>query len=202
MAVEIRPWKAHRGVFQGRRPLPPGLAGFAPPGRPGRGTPGPASLEMTMRDPRLPAAIVGCGDAGQLGSSWLLALFLGVQPAALQLAPAVEVGHGLGKPLFLLNLLFLGCRAAAVLDECAGGGAATGAACRALGKPVLADRPGTIAGGGAGEAGGTPEGCPAEGAGRREAAGRRERSDRRVGAPAGRLGGSIWRRLMHRPGGF
>ena len=34
----------------------------------------------------------GRGDAGQLGSSWLLALFLGVQPAALQLAPAVEVG--------------------------------------------------------------------------------------------------------------
>ncbi|MPN60671.1 hypothetical protein SDC9_208402 [bioreactor metagenome] len=130
------------------------------------------------------------------------ALFLGVQPAAFQLAPAVEIGHDLGKPLFLLNLLFLGCRVAAVLDECAGGGAVTGAACRALGKPVLVVRPGTIAGGGAGEAGGTPQGCPAEGAGRR----RRRRGGgpkaRRVGAPVGRCGGSFCAvgRVFHRAG--
>ncbi|OCG94693.1 hypothetical protein LMG918_16560 [Xanthomonas euvesicatoria] len=36
----------------------------------------------------------------------LLALFLGVQPAAFQLAQAVEVGHGLRKPLFPAKPLF------------------------------------------------------------------------------------------------
>ena len=128
-----------------------------------------------MRDPRLPAVIVGCGDAGpaRRPGCWPFFLAFNLRPSSSR--RAVRLGTALGKPLFLLNLLFLGCRAAAVLDECAGGGVATGAACRALGKPVLADRPGTIAGGGAGEAGGTPQGCHAEGAGRR----RRRRGEAR-----------------------
>ncbi|KWR81563.1 hypothetical protein RN02_10385 [Pseudomonas sp. PI1] len=39
-------------------------------------------------------------------AAWLLALFLGVQPAAFQLAQAVEVGHGLRKLLFPAKPLF------------------------------------------------------------------------------------------------
>lgn len=39
--------------------------------------------------------------------SALLPFPLGVQPAAVPPAPAVEAGHDLGKLLFLLNLLFL-----------------------------------------------------------------------------------------------
>lgn len=45
-----------------------------------------------------------------------------------QSALAFEVGHGLGKPLFLLNLLFLGLRAAGVFGEGMGGGSGIGAA--------------------------------------------------------------------------
>ena len=122
-----RPVEAFSGV-SGPYPLASPVSRLLDaPGRPGRGTPGPASLEMTMRDPRLPAAIVGCGDAGQLGSPWLLALFLGVQPVAFQLAPAVEVGTASAtafpaKPVFwVFELLRRSMRGA-------GGGAGTGAA--------------------------------------------------------------------------
>ena len=156
-------------------PYPRPVSGFlGAPARPGCGF-GPSSSGMAM-----------------LASSvaWLSAF-----PLAFNLRPSssrrrLRLARP-RQPLFLLNLLFLGCRAAAVLDECAGCGAATGAACRALGKPVLADRPGTIAGGGAGEAGGTPEGCPAEGAGRRLRRRGGGPKARRVGAPVGRCGGSV-----------
>lgn len=90
---------------------------------------GPASSFLAMGDPRLAAVIVGGGEAGQLAVWSVLSPFpLGVQPAAVPSALAFEVGHGLGKPLFLLNLLFLGLRAAGVFGEGTGGGAGIGAA--------------------------------------------------------------------------
>lgn len=88
VGVEIWPCAGRGGVFRGRRhPYPYSRrfrVSWALLRGPGRGS-GPSSSEMAM-----------------LASSaaWLLVLFLGVQPAAFQLAQAVEVGHGLGKPLF------------------------------------------------------------------------------------------------------
>lgn len=106
-------------------------------------------------------------DVAMLASSTACRpFFLAFNLAAFQLAQVFEVGHGLGKPLSLLNR-FCGLSAAAMLDRCAGGEVTAGAACRAFGKPVLAAGQARLPGGGAGKAGGTPQGCPAEGAGRR-----------------------------------
>ena len=104
-------------AFSGGRPtLFPSAAGFVRPGRSWAAwgvapALGPASSFLAVGDPRLAAVIVGSGEAGQLAGLVGVArppslLAFNLRPS--RPAPAVEVGHGAGKPLFLLNLLFSG----------------------------------------------------------------------------------------------
>ena len=110
----VRAVAAFSGVG-GTLPLPSPVLGFlGAPARPGCGS-GPSSSGMAM------LAAPG---------RWPFFLAFNLRPS--QLAAAVEVGHGLGKPLFTAKPFFAAFQRGVALDKGAGGGVATGAACRAL----------------------------------------------------------------------
>jgi hypothetical protein len=113
--------EARRGVFRGRPTLSPSAPGFVRPGR---------SWTAWARCPALACIVPGDAsssaggrhrrkwEAGQLvGLVGVAALPSCVQPAAVTPALAFEVGHGLGKPLFLAKPGFSWLSSAAALDE-------------------------------------------------------------------------------------
>lgn len=135
------------------------------------------------------ACLVRNGDAGQLGRS-VLALSLGVQPAAFPLALSFDQGHGLGKPFFPAKPLF----AAFQPSRCwtwAGWWSWHRRGVPRLGKPP-GRRPARLPEGEPVKPGEPRRGAPPKAQAGAEGDGA-EREARRVGAPVGRCGGSVCR---------